>query len=299
MTPPEIGAVTSGKRTGSQVSDGIPVLAAAHRRSVRAFDGIELRSQESPSVGAIHPIAARDLIRGSRFDPFYMRTIGWFVLDPMGPSDFEPLRAIRFIPEAFDHGEYSTSFETWEGVPCVKAVGNLKTALSSQQTIIEPDELWLSIAHGYCLVHRRVQTDTGVYQIDAREPVQIAPGCWIPTVCTITEQPTTGKPSVTILRVTSWSANDVDESMFKLVLRPGSMVADYTATLRENRPLREPVVRYVSDSGELLERPLKFLIAQRQARRRYVIYGVASGATVLLIILGLRRYRLRHRASRT
>lgn len=267
-------------------------------RERRAFDGSEFRCQSGANLGEIHSTATKDILHGSRFDSFYLRCIGWFVPDPMGPTDFEKVRQVRFVPQAFDHGDYVASEETVDGQRCVKLAGTLRTEFAPGNTIVEQDELWLAPDLGYMLVRRRVRDEAGQrFEVHGSKPVEVVPGCWIPQECRVLEENTGAPAKTTVLRITSWSSDDLEDGRFRLEFPEGAMVADFATTAQRGLPLAQPVVLYVADTGDFLDRPLYQIKAER-ARLRLIVY-IAAGIVVAVGLFWQWRRFARRRSGPT
>lgn len=248
----------------------------------RVFDGDMLRAS-ADSVASVNSTTTARQKKGSRFDVFYLRCVGWFLPDPVAAPDFENRRQDRFLPEALRRAQYTCRQDTIDGRECVRLDGHI---VSEYTTSYVGDTVWLDPARGFMLIRRHFSNSAGraFGRITTDDPVEVHSGLWLPRRCTMDEYPYEESDpkrdtltNRTDLELEKWSANDVPDSVFGLEFSAGTLVADFAEAERQGRPLNEPVTGIATGDGELFDQS---------------IGGVSRGrlwlllVTIVLVMLG-------------
>lgn len=262
---------------------------------LRAYDGTHMKTVNGDSVGTIESQETKNEINGSRFDSYYLRSIGWFVSDPMATDEFENKRKTRFLPTVFIEQQYTISRERFNEIDCVKLEGKIPGELE------EHDTIWLDSASGYSLVRRDFANQFGklLYQIKTERPVNIIDGVWLPKVCVINEYTLDNNdPKVvkqTRLHLTDWTVNDVPNSRFSFDFPPNALITDYVDTHKVGIPLSQPIQRITSADGKILDTTLRAvgtlsgeMLEAKQSRRWLIWLNVAVVITLLAGIIARR-----------
>lgn len=104
-------------------------------------------------------------------------------------------------------------------------------------------------------------------EVRATDPVEVEAGFWLPRTCITTYYALPdGKQRATLLNLVEWQVNDLLDASFAIEVPPNAMVVDFSETARRGLSHRNPLVRYSSGDGELMDRPLKEIFAERRAR---------------------------------
>jgi hypothetical protein len=266
----------------------------------RVFDGDKLLSLRGESIGELHTPGTKIEIGGSSFDSFYLRCIGWFVVDPVASPDFEELRRERYLPDVLRGRDYAISEEPLDGVACVRLQAKLPPGPEASES------LWLSLDHNYMLLQREYADSEGrwLYQVKAGDPVEAAPGLWLPQACEINEHATReGKWSARIqrstrLRLLEYKIGEIDAELFQIKAPEGAMIADYT--MRKARPaaggangtnLPAPMIGVATADGLPFDNAINLLDLPGRQRSSIWLVAVNIGVIALLLIAILRSRR--------
>ena len=250
--PSEKEQAATQKKYGSQAVVGFK----------RAYDGEILRTLNGDTVGTLESLQTREEIKGSKFDMYYLRSVGWFILDPMATDDFETLRKTRFLPNIFISQRYSVKKEGIDGIDCVRLDGTVPSDFQ------EHDTIWLDESHEYMLLRRDFSEPSGrlIYQVKMADPVEITDRLHLPKICIINEYPLSesGLPGGKIakqirMELIDWSVNDIPDSLFSFEFPPNAMISDFVDTLERGLPVTQPIHRFTSADGKILDRTVQSL----------------------------------------
>ncbi|MGH7137078.1 MAG: hypothetical protein ACREHD_15160 [Pirellulales bacterium] len=246
-------------------------------RQTRAYDGQEMRMIVSDQMAEIHSPATRDVAPGSRFDSYYLRSIGWYVSDPMATADFERLREEGCLPRAFQVAGFIVSRVAIPSGAGLVMEGDFELRAEGQDVFLGHEKIWLDPAHGMMLVRREAvdrRNGREIERVEADDPIEIIGGCWLPRICRVYlpgDSPSSS--TVSELRIAAWSVNDQRAEDFGTAFPPLARVTDLVASVEKGIPLKDPLVKYTDANGRLLESPPRQVFAQRRAQYAPWIVG--------------------------
>lgn len=251
----------------------------------RIFDGTQYLNIRNERVGEIHSAATIVKERGSRFDCYYLRTAGIYIVDPTATKEFESLRIATFPVFLFERSEFSKADLLIDGLPSHEFVESGSDKLRSTTYLNR-----LIFIHQYpgsiAVRETSNQNHQVLYRVKGEDFRSFGDkGLMIPfsVRCQeISEQGNLTNESVlTVLEATP----HVDDSLFKIYFPPGAMIANVPAAK----------LQYGSPDGELIDKTLNELRQDRAARNlsytRYAYIGLAVVLCFAVTALVLRRYR--------
>ncbi|HVA47561.1 MAG TPA: hypothetical protein VNH11_14415 [Pirellulales bacterium] len=288
---------TNGSSAASRASSGPPEQVRTHE--TRAFDGRQLRFILGDRLAEIHSPKTRDIVVGSRFDPYYLKLIGWFVPDPLATSAFEDARRAGCLPDVFTSGGYTAVRDACSGRQCTRVDGEYRIILDGKEFFHGTEKLWLDDERCFCLVKREV-TNARARRleciIETDSPIAIIDGCWVPKICRVFDYSSgASEPKVTELRLTSWRVNNHTDQQFSVSLPPYARVTDLPETLERGISFSTPVVKYTDGNGNLLDEPPEEVFKGRRARYNHWIIAATLTCAVGFLCW---RHRRRQRAAR-
>lgn len=284
-------------RESVQVVDGVQkvveeqfAVADETKRSVRVFDGHEMLMRGDGNVAQLESPVTRNIIRGSRFESLYLSTIRWYLRDPLAPDGFEEQRQKRSLPDAFIEGRYRISRELLDGLATVTMDGEFRALPPAPglPAFEGSERCWLDETRAFMMVRSQVwnrATRKLETEISAADPVELVTGFWLPRTTTMTNYALpNGKHARTTLKVVGWEVNAVPDEAFAVEVPPNAMVIDFAETARRGLSEKNPLIRYSSGEGELMDRPLKYVFAERRKRWRWFFFVTVATAIATMAV---------------
>jgi len=166
------------------------------------------------------------------FQTLYLTMIGLFLDDDLYSPEVRECCASGLLPGTLDQGTYTISWETKNGLECLKLVGT--TCVACPESI--HDTLWLSKAHGWMIVQRESRELGSMrlkQRIFASEFKEVLPRVWMPRICVFEEFPRTidtksteAKALIsTTLEITQFEMK-IEDAKFELGFPAGTMLTD-------------------------------------------------------------------------
>ncbi|MCO6043167.1 hypothetical protein NG895_04555 [Aeoliella sp. ICT_H6.2] len=177
--------------------------------------------------------------KGTAFDPYYLKLMGWRISDPIAPSEANKAVASVFLPAVLTEPEsnYAARTDQLDGHPCLVVEGSFSTPFGDRVH----DKLWLSPEHDFLPLRREYMDSQGhlLASVVAEQPTRFAGDLWLPQVITNNnytsseEDPQTLK-SQEVLELVDANFGEMDPELFSIQLPKPAIVTDYRTTRKEH-----------------------------------------------------------------
>jgi hypothetical protein len=232
----------------------------------------------------------------------YLVGLGRTLPDPLHP---EHDRRDRRLPDAFGLGgfEVRSTFQEVDGSPCV-----VVTRPGQETYWLDP-----KVNYGVRKYERLTpRSDVVRERRQNRDFAEVAPGIWLPRVCTrdlcgppLAPAPFRGAPMLRFTyKLTGWKLNNLPDSLFELKIKPGVLVADATRLPSKGDENQYVTYRMPADASQLekaveqaLSEKANFEAKKEQDTQRRVAIVWVNGVITAIIFVPLLAWLVRRKRS--
>ena len=297
------GEEAINKRVGKPVKPRAPMPKGPREMPAlagieAAWDGTQFLQKQTGTSGGFDDDTAIVKLNGPshvhdeliQLPQDYLVGLGRTLPDPMRTEND---RKDRRLPDAFGLGgfEVHSTPQEVDGSPCVVVTRPGRETYWLDPKVNYGVRQYERLTPGPDVLRERWQN---------RDFAEVAPGVWLPKVCTrdlcgppLAPAPYRGVPMLRFTySITALQLNNVPDSLFELRIKPGALVADATRLPRKGDENQYVSYRMPADASQLEKAAEQALLEKAEyeareaqnARRRIALYGVNGVIAVMIVV---------------